>query len=107
MRRPSRASSIRRWDGQGLGASISQSIEPTYDFEVPGARSFIANGIAVHNSHAAAYGLVAYQTAYFKANYPGRVHGRAADLGNGRHRQDREVHRGVPGDGASASSRPT
>jgi DNA polymerase III alpha subunit len=45
-------------------------VEPTYDFEVPGAASFIANGIAVHNSHAAAYGLVAYQTAYFKANYP-------------------------------------
>jgi DNA polymerase III subunit alpha len=44
--------------------------EPTYDFEVPGAHSLIANGIAVHNSHAAAYGLVAYQTAYFKANYP-------------------------------------
>jgi DNA polymerase-3 subunit alpha len=44
--------------------------EPTYDFEVPGARNFIANGIVVHNSHAAAYGLVAYQTAYFKANYP-------------------------------------
>jgi DNA polymerase-3 subunit alpha len=45
-------------------------VEPTYDFEVPGAASFIANGIAVHNSHAAAYALVAYQTAYFKANYP-------------------------------------
>jgi DNA polymerase-3 subunit alpha len=44
--------------------------EPTYDFEVPGAHSFIANGISVHNSHAAAYALVAYQTAYFKANYP-------------------------------------
>ncbi|MBI2206969.1 MAG: DNA polymerase III subunit alpha [Candidatus Rokubacteria bacterium] len=44
--------------------------EPTYDIEVPGAASFIANGIAVHNSHAAAYALVAYQTAYFKANYP-------------------------------------
>src|SRR3989454_1321831 len=44
--------------------------EPTYDFEVPGAHSFIANGVAVHNSHAAAYALVAYQTAYFKANYP-------------------------------------
>ncbi|HEU5191256.1 MAG TPA: DNA polymerase III subunit alpha [Methylomirabilota bacterium] len=44
--------------------------EPTYDFEVPVARSFIANGIAVHNSHAACYGLVAYQTAYLKANYP-------------------------------------
>jgi DNA polymerase-3 subunit alpha len=49
---------------------IDDGIEPTYDFEVPGARSFIANGIVVHNSHAAAYGLVAYQTAYFKANYP-------------------------------------
>jgi DNA polymerase-3 subunit alpha len=45
-------------------------VAPTYDFEVPGAASFIANGIAVHNSHAAAYALVAYQTAYFKANYP-------------------------------------
>jgi DNA polymerase-3 subunit alpha len=45
-------------------------VEPTYDFEVPGAASFIANGIVVHNSHAAAYALVAYQTAYFKANYP-------------------------------------
>ena len=49
---------------------VIDGVEPTYDFEVPGARSFIANGIAVHNSHAAAYGLVAYQTAYFKANYP-------------------------------------
>ena len=48
----------------------SDGAEPTFDFEVPGARSFIANGIVVHNSHAAAYALVAYQTAYFKANYP-------------------------------------
>ncbi len=45
-------------------------VEPTYDFAVPGAGSFIANGVVVHNSHAAAYALVAYQTAYFKANYP-------------------------------------
>jgi DNA polymerase-3 subunit alpha len=49
---------------------VLEGREPTYDFEVPGAHSFIANGIAVHNSHAAAYALVAYQTAYFKANYP-------------------------------------
>jgi len=42
----------------------------TYDFEVPGVASFIANGIAVHNSHAACYGVVAYQTAYLKANHP-------------------------------------
>jgi DNA polymerase-3 subunit alpha len=44
--------------------------EATYDIEVPGAASFVADGIVVHNSHAAAYGLVAYQTAYCKANYP-------------------------------------
>jgi DNA-directed DNA polymerase III PolC len=49
---------------------VLEGREPTYDFEVPGAHSFIANGIAVHNSHAGAYALVAYQTAYFKANYP-------------------------------------
>ncbi|MBI4636308.1 MAG: hypothetical protein HY727_08160 [Candidatus Rokubacteria bacterium] len=49
---------------------VVEGVEPTYDFEVPGARSFIANGIAVHNSHAAAYALVAYQTAYLKVNYP-------------------------------------
>jgi DNA polymerase-3 subunit alpha len=44
--------------------------QPTFDIEVPGPASFIANGIVVHNSHAAAYALVAYQTAYFKTNYP-------------------------------------
>jgi DNA polymerase-3 subunit alpha len=49
---------------------VLEGEEPTYDFEVPGAHSFIANGIVVHNSHAGAYALVAYQTAYFKANYP-------------------------------------
>src|SRR5205809_537646 len=49
---------------------VPEGTEPTYDIEVPGAHSFIANGIAVHNSHAGAYALVAYQTAYFKANYP-------------------------------------
>ena len=49
---------------------VLEGEEVTYDFEVPGAASFIANGIAVHNSHAACYGVVAYQTAYLKANYP-------------------------------------
>ncbi|HJR02852.1 MAG TPA: DNA polymerase III subunit alpha [Methylomirabilota bacterium] len=49
---------------------VLEGEEVTYDFEVPGAASFIANGIAVHNSHAACYGVVAYQTAYLKANHP-------------------------------------
>jgi DNA polymerase-3 subunit alpha len=30
----------------------------------------VANDIIVHNSHAASYGRVAYQTAYMKANFP-------------------------------------
>jgi DNA polymerase-3 subunit alpha len=47
-----------------------EGFEETYDFEVPGANSFIANGIVVHNSHGTAYAVVAYQTAYFKANHP-------------------------------------
>ena len=44
--------------------------EMTYDLSVPELENFIANDIVVHNSHAASYGKVAYQTAYMKANYP-------------------------------------
>lgn len=52
-----------------------RSIEPdgeemTYDLTVPELENFVANDIIVHNSHAASYGKVAYQTAYMKANYP-------------------------------------
>lgn len=44
--------------------------EMTYDLEVPRSHNFVANDFIVHNSHAASYGMVAYQTAYMKANYP-------------------------------------
>ena len=44
--------------------------EMTYDVTVPASHNFIANDIIVHNSHAASYGRVAYQTAYMKANFP-------------------------------------
>ena len=44
--------------------------EMTYDLSVPKYENFIANNFIVHNSHAASYGKVAYQTAYMKANYP-------------------------------------
>ena len=44
--------------------------EMTYDLTVPPHHNFIANDIVVHNSHAASYGKVAYQTAYMKANFP-------------------------------------
>jgi DNA polymerase-3 subunit alpha len=51
------------------------SIEPagihdTYDLTVHQDHNFVANGIVVHNSHSAAYALLAYQSAYLKANYP-------------------------------------
>jgi len=44
--------------------------EMTYDLTVPPDHNFIANDIVVHNSHAASYGRVAYQTSYMKANFP-------------------------------------
>jgi DNA polymerase-3 subunit alpha len=42
----------------------------TYDLEVPATHNFVANDIIVHNSHSAAYSLVAYQTAWLKCHYP-------------------------------------
>ncbi len=51
--------------------SIKKSAkEMTYDLTVPPDHNFIANDFVVHNSHAASYGRVAYQTAYMKANFP-------------------------------------
>jgi len=44
--------------------------EMTYDLTVPDTHNFIANDIIVHNSHSAAYALIAYWTAYLKAHYP-------------------------------------
>jgi DNA polymerase III alpha subunit len=49
---------------------IPSGEEMTYDLEVPGSHNFVANDFVVHNSHAASYGIVAYQTAYMKANFP-------------------------------------
>jgi DNA polymerase-3 subunit alpha len=42
----------------------------TYDLEIPGTHNFLANDIIVHNSHAAAYSILAFKTAYLKAHYP-------------------------------------
>ena len=52
---------------------------------------------AFNKSHSYGYGLVAYQTAWLKAHYPGRVPGRPAHLGQGRQGQDRRLPRRVPG----------
>ena len=49
-------------------------------------------GYGFNKSHSAAYALLAYQTAYLKTHYPGRIHGRAADLRFRQHRRRCEVH---------------
>ena len=41
----------------------------TFDLTVAENHNYLANGLVVHNSHSAAYSLIAYQTAYMKANY--------------------------------------
>jgi len=48
---------------------VPRGIEDVYDLEVEGDHNFVADGLIVHNSHAAAYALVAYQTAYMKAHH--------------------------------------
>ncbi|MEL6704691.1 MAG: DNA polymerase III subunit alpha [Bacteroidota bacterium] len=42
----------------------------TYDLTVEHDHNFVADGLIVHNSHSAAYSVVAYHTAYLKAHYP-------------------------------------
>jgi len=45
-------------------------VEDVYDLEIEDDHNFVADGLIVHNSHSAAYALIAYQTAYFKAHHP-------------------------------------
>src|SRR5207237_2222054 len=47
-----------------------RGVQPTYDLTVEADHNFVADGLVVHNSHAFCYALVAYQTAFLKANYP-------------------------------------
>lgn len=42
----------------------------TCDLEIDDNHNFLANGLFVHNSHSAAYALIAYRTAYMKAHHP-------------------------------------
>ncbi len=47
-----------------------RGVAPTFDLTVERDHNFVADGLIVHNSHSAAYGLVTYRTAYLKAHYP-------------------------------------
>jgi DNA-directed DNA polymerase III PolC len=51
---------------QGTGAGSTFDVEMAAD----GPLNFMANGIVSHNSHAACYALIAYRTAWLKANFP-------------------------------------
>ena len=70
-------------DGEALGrwaesevywdevASVEENgVEEVYDLTVEGTHNFVAGDLVVHNSHSAAYSLVAYRTAFLKAHYP-------------------------------------
>ena len=50
-------------------------------------------GYGFNKSHAAAYAVLAYQTAYLKAQLPGRVLLRHDDQRHGRHREAQPIHR--------------
>ena len=47
-----------------------RGVEDTYDLTVDHDHNFVANGLIVHNSHSAAYALLAYQCAWLKARHP-------------------------------------
>jgi DNA polymerase-3 subunit alpha len=59
-------------NGDPIVAIEPYGYESTYDVEMApdGPLNFLANGIVSHNSHAACYGLIAYRTAWLKANHP-------------------------------------
>jgi hypothetical protein len=59
-------------NGDRVVAIEPLGFESTYDVEMcaDGPLNFLANGIVSHNSHAACYALIAYRTAWLKANYP-------------------------------------
>jgi error-prone DNA polymerase len=55
-------------------------MRPTYDLTVAGEHNFLANGLVIHNSHAASFALLAYASAYLKVHHPAEFY--AALLNN-------------------------
>jgi DNA-directed DNA polymerase III PolC len=56
------------WDA--VESIAPEGVQDTYDLTVEGDHNFVADGIIVHNSHSAAYALLAYQCGYLKARFP-------------------------------------
>ena len=66
---------VRRRRASRRRASIAGLAERLFHFIEPFA------GYGFNKAHAAAYGWIAYQTAYLKANHPLQYLGRADDVG--------------------------
>ena len=64
-------------------------------------------GYGFNKSHAAAYALLAYQTAWLKAHYPAEFMAANLSLGHGRHRQGAQFYRRRASASASPSCRRT
>jgi DNA polymerase-3 subunit alpha len=62
------ASSDVYWDT--VTEILPAGVQDVYDLEVDGEHNFVADGLVVHNSHSAAYAVLAYQTAWFKTHFP-------------------------------------
>jgi error-prone DNA polymerase len=45
-------------------------IQPTYDLQIEGDHSFLANNLIVHNSHALSFALLVYDSAWLKCYEP-------------------------------------
>src|SRR4029077_18907748 len=44
--------------------------QTTYDLQIEGDHSFVANNLIVHNSHAASFALLVYDSAWLKCHEP-------------------------------------
>jgi DNA polymerase-3 subunit alpha len=80
---------LRQWAKSDLYwdevASVEETgVEEVFDLTVEGTHNFVANDLVVHNSHSAAYSIVAYQTAFLKAHFPAEFMAAAMtnDMGN-------------------------
>jgi error-prone DNA polymerase len=56
------------WDE--VATLVPAGTEPTFDLEVEGHHNFLADGLVVHNSHAASFALLVYVSAWLKCHEP-------------------------------------
>ncbi len=56
------------WDR--VGEIQQRGLQPTYDLQIEGDHNFLANNLIVHNSHAASFALLVYDSAWLKHYEP-------------------------------------